>query len=132
MIPRPGTMLTWNLFCSTNLSTNGTQAETIRQNSSWNYPKSLVQSELGTFQYTDNTVCKSGKRDLSRCFPSWNGHGAVVLAWCTLSHVPNAVLSALGRNLISEIILNIGAHGILPWKYLWKHEYSRTGKVLYI
>lgn len=33
------------------------QAETIRQNSSWNYPKSLVQSEQGTFQYTDNTQC---------------------------------------------------------------------------
>lgn len=31
------------------------QAETIRWNSSQNYPKSLVQSKQGTFQYTANT-----------------------------------------------------------------------------
>lgn len=55
MIPKAGVMLTWSLFCGTNLSTNGVQAETIRQNFSWSYPKSLVQSEQGTFQYTDNT-----------------------------------------------------------------------------
>ena len=57
VIPSAGVMLSWSLFCSTNLSTNGMQAETIRQYSSWNYPKSLVQFERGTFQYTNNTQC---------------------------------------------------------------------------
>lgn len=61
MIPRAGLTLSWSLFCGTNLSTNGMQVKTIRQNSSWNYPKSLVQSERGAFQYTDNTQCAEVK-----------------------------------------------------------------------
>lgn len=45
VIPRAGVMLSWSLFCSTNFCTNGMQAAAVKQNSSWNYPKSLVQSE---------------------------------------------------------------------------------------
>lgn len=85
VIPRAWLIITMSLFCSTNLSTNGMQAETVRQNSSQNYPKSPVQSKQGTFQYSDNTQC------------------AEVESMTHPTVYPQCESPELGRNLIPEI-----------------------------